>query len=51
MKARYLEKRKSIGNFDPYEVVSKKLSSDEKMLPPVGYEDIVLVQKTEKLVS
>ena len=41
VKARYLEKQKSIGSFDPYEVVSKKLSSDEKTLPPVVYEDIV----------
>ena len=42
MKARYLEKLKSIGSFDPYEaVVSKKWSSDEKTLPPVEYEDIV----------
>ena len=32
VKARYVEKMKSIGNFDPYEVVCKKWSNDEKRL-------------------
>ena len=49
VKARYVEKLKSMGSFDPYEVVSKKWSNDENTLPPVGCEDIVdylLVRKS-----